>query len=259
MGKRPILGKIVMLAIGLAGLVWGGTRWYRDVHTASNDPLPAAPRRILWAWERPEDLRFLDPSRTGVAFLSATVWLEHDRFRVEPRHQTLRLPPGIFVMSVVRIQTLEPALSDAQLESTADELLHAAHLQDVTALQIDFDARRSERDFYRRLIARIRPQVSKLSITALASWCLDDPWIRDLAIDEAVPMLFRMGTDDAIVRRQLAAGRRFPVKACGTSAGVSTDEALPALPPLRRVYVFTPTLWSRASYDALSWNIRSLP
>jgi hypothetical protein len=71
-------------------------------------------------------------------------------------------------------------------------------------------------------------------------------------------MLFRMGTDDAIVRRQLAAGRRFPVKACSTSAGVSTDEALPALPPPRRVYVFTPTLWSRASYDALSWNIRSL-
>jgi len=34
-----------------------------------------------------------------------------------------------------------------------------------------------------------------LSITALASWCAGDPWITGLPIDEAVPMLFRLGPD----------------------------------------------------------------
>jgi hypothetical protein len=243
----------------VAGLVLGGPQWRRSAHPAAPDPFSAAPRRILWAWERPEDLRFLDPSRTGAAYLASTVWLERDRVRVEPRRQPLRVPPGTFVMAVVRIQTLAPTLAPEQLDRTAAETLRCARAPNVAALQIDFDARTSERDFYRRLIERLRPQVSKLSITALASWCLDDPWIANLPVDEAVPMLFRMGADDTAVRRQLASGRHFPVRACGFSAGISTDEPLPALPSLRRVYVFAPRLWSRASYDALSWNIRSLP
>jgi hypothetical protein len=29
------------------------------------------PRVMLWAWERPEDLRFIAPDRVGIAFLVA--------------------------------------------------------------------------------------------------------------------------------------------------------------------------------------------
>jgi len=35
-------------------------------------PARTLPRLILWAWERPEDLRALDPD-TGVAFLAQTI------------------------------------------------------------------------------------------------------------------------------------------------------------------------------------------
>jgi len=221
--------------------------------------LAGAPNRMVWAWERAEDLRFLNPDRTGVAFLSATVWLDHAHVRVEPRRQPVYVPPHTYMMAVVRIQTSEPTLSEAQLDTTAAELVHSAHRAGVSALQIDFDARASERDFYRKLIGRIRLKVAQLSITALASWCLDDPWIASLPVDEAVPMLFRMGPDDVAVRRQLANGRRFAVKACSTSAGISNDEALPTVPPIQRLYVFSSTRWTRAGYDALSWHIRSLP
>ena len=39
------------------------------------DPLPGFPYVFLWAWERPENLEFLDPHATGVAFLARTVCL----------------------------------------------------------------------------------------------------------------------------------------------------------------------------------------
>ena len=40
---------------------------------------PPKPRLILWAWERPERLGFLDTSTAGVAFLAALTRLGHDR------------------------------------------------------------------------------------------------------------------------------------------------------------------------------------
>jgi len=34
------------------------------------DPLPGFPRLMLWAWESPQDLRFVTPGRAGIAFLA---------------------------------------------------------------------------------------------------------------------------------------------------------------------------------------------
>lgn len=36
------------------------------------------PRTVLWAWERPEDLKALDPDRVAVAFLAQTLVLKGD-------------------------------------------------------------------------------------------------------------------------------------------------------------------------------------
>ena len=43
------------------------------------------PQLMLWAWDRDDDLRFLDTSDTGVAFLAATLTLRGDGFHVDPR------------------------------------------------------------------------------------------------------------------------------------------------------------------------------
>src|ERR1700730_7044394 len=57
------------------------------------DPLPALPRLMLWAWESPQDLRFVKPGRAGIAFLARTVWLNREwPAGVAPGHNRLPLP-----------------------------------------------------------------------------------------------------------------------------------------------------------------------
>ena len=56
-------------------------------------PRVSMPGLVLWAWERPEDLRFIDATSTGVAYLAATIELQPDGTeRFQFRHQPLRVP-----------------------------------------------------------------------------------------------------------------------------------------------------------------------
>src|SRR5450756_169901 len=77
------------------------------------DPLAGFPRVVLWAWERPDDLRFIDPERTGVAFLARTIEWRDGRVTARPRMQTLRFPPSTALMAVVRMESFSPPLPDA--------------------------------------------------------------------------------------------------------------------------------------------------
>jgi hypothetical protein len=201
-------------------------------------PMASLPPVIIWAWERPEKLDFIDTNRVGVAFLAKTLRLEGDRVISKPRMQPLQLAPGTKLIAVIRIETDHPTLSSTQLSKTVDEI---AKLPASSAVQIDFDATTSERDFYRALLRDVKPRVPSLSITALASWCAGDKWLDDLPIDEAVPMLFRMGRDRGL--------RRVDSPICGNSAGVSTDELLTA-PAVDRLYIFNPNPWSRDSLNS---------
>src|SRR6266542_893708 len=63
------------------------------------------PRTMLWAWERPEDLSFIDPREVGVAFLAKTLRLQGKQLLVRPRMQPLKVPPETMLMAVVRIET----------------------------------------------------------------------------------------------------------------------------------------------------------
>ena len=207
---------------------------------------------ILWAWERPEDLTFIDPQKTEVAFLAKTITLRGDEVVVRPRLQPLRLPEGTKTIAVVRIETDRgdlPALSTTQLDQTARQM---RNLTASSVVQIDFDATTSERNFYRSLITQLRnelPASTALSITALASWCTGDDWLTDLPIDEAVPMLFRLGVDQRQFQRRLETGQPFASRICRNSAGVSTDEPVNA-PPVNRLYIFSPEPWSKSSFAA---------
>ena len=206
------------------------------------------PPVILWAWERPENLTFLDPKTTGVAFLAKTITLRDDKTLVKPRLQALRLAPETKLIAVVRIEIDRALLSSAQLEQTAHEI---SSLSGVSVVQIDFDATASERDFYRKLLQRVREELPPsvgLSITALASWCAGDDWIADLPVDEAVPMLFRMGVERPQFQRRLESGQPFEASICRNSAGVSTDEPV-TISPVNRLYIFNPQSWTRDSFS----------
>lgn len=211
------------------------------------------PKLILWAWERPTDLRFIDPKNIGVAFLAKSIFLTGDQVRARPRLQPLELPPGTKVIAVTRIETdpqQQPALSSKQSGAVVAAILETALKANVSEIQIDFDATASERDFYRRLITDLRhalpPQVH-FSITALASWCMNDNWISGLPIDEAVPMLFRMTNDGRQIITRLDAGDDFIAAPCRQSYGLSLDEKRPRLIAARRIFMFNPDAWVEES------------
>ena len=222
---------------------------------SSGERLGGEPRIILWAWERSEDLWFIDPRTTGVAFLSRTLTLAGGEINVAPRLQPLRVPEGTWLMAVVRIEVSRrdpPGLSDAQADAAASEIVKAADGRNVKAMQVDFDASVSQRNFYHALLERLRrrlPTDMILSITALASWCMGDPWIKNLPIDEAVPLLFRMGPDWGEAWSIVKHNEAFRVSVCQESAGISTDEP-PEIPiPRRRIYIFNPKPWTREQMD----------
>lgn len=217
---------------------------------AAPDHLIGVPRLMFWAWERPEDLRGLD-RHAGVAFLAATFRLRGADVVPAWRRQPVKIDPSTTLVAVVRIETdtnQRAELTEARAEWLADRIASLRHDAAVRALQIDFDASASERGFYRTLLRAVRLRIGgfPLSITALASWCMADHWIDDLPIDEAVPMLFRMGPVNAeFITAAAAAQKRSPM--CASAVGVSTDEPTPALRGRRRTYMFNPKSWTPAS------------
>lgn len=261
--------------------------------------LASLPSVVFWAWERPEDLRFLDANDAGVAFFAKTIILRAPSntshkdaggsFFVRPRLQPLRVSPRTPLIAVVRIEnppalspnayssstifslgTVRDSLSDR--EAIAAEIAELQNLSGVRAIQIDYDATLSERPFYVSLLSDVRrklPPTLPLSITALASWCIGDPWLEQLpagTIQEAVPMLFRMGPDSANVAKFLRSGDEFRVAACQGSLGISTDEFVSrnlvtgklhsvsfSFRSLRqkRIYVFSPRAWTPFAAQAV--------
>jgi hypothetical protein len=215
-----------------------------------------SPSVFLWAWERPEKLDFIDPDKVGVAFLAKTISLRSDQVLTRPRLQPLKVPLGTVLIAVARIESnpeFPPTRSHAQVLATAAEIAKLEHLPNVRTVQVDFDATGSERDFYRALILELRQQLSastQLSITALASWCLGDDWLSELPIDEAVPMLFRMGIDRRQILSQLESGAKFNSTPCRAAAGVSTDETSSLKVQAPHLYIFNPRPWSPVSLKA---------
>ena len=218
------------------------------------------PRIVLWAWERPENLKTVDPNRFAVAFLAQTLALKDDDVILSPRHQPLDVSPETKLIAVTRIESQKTtgqyaALSDAQRHKAAGFILRTMQLRNVSAIQIDFDATSSERDFYRALLYDVRaklPDNLALSMTALASFCVGDRWLSDLPVDEAVPMIFRMGADDRSIKNFLSSGEDFREPLCKKSYGIAVDEPLDIqFKPGRRVYVFNDRPWKASDITAL--------
>lgn len=149
-------------------------------------------------------------------------------------------------MAVVRLESAGRGLpSPARV---IREIEQAAGIADVQALQIDFDARASERAWYTALLSELRqsiPDGLPLAITALKSWCEEDGWIRHLPVADASPMLFRMGSGERVPEED------FEVPLCRSSLGVAIDELPPRVPRGRRLYFFDPHPWNRQAYEAV--------
>ncbi len=235
--------------------------------SANGDPgrwHAAPPRLVVWAWEQATDLTGLTRPDVGVAYLAEEIRLRSDGIVTRPRQQPLKVSAGTWLTAVVRIDidpAATPSMSPIQRARVAGEILAVASREAarITSVQIDFDAPRSARSFYAALLRDLRRDLSprlRLSMTALASWCLGDRWIAGLPVDEAVPMLFRMGTGEREVRAWLDAGKDFGPAVCRSSVGLATDEPAPEVRADRRIYVFSPRPLGALDVDALAaeWN-----
>ena len=207
--------------------------------------LAALPRVTLWAWERREDLHALNTRRFAVAYLDQTLTIGLT-VASQPRRDLLVFPASATRIPVVRIEAPPNAILNAENRRDAvDAILRSAREPGIAALQVDFDATRSQRPFYRDLLVDLRarmPANLPLSITALASWCSFDDWLRGLPVDEAVPMMFRMEPDRRRAPPNLDDFRiREPL--CQTSVGVSTTEPWPSGLDGKRIYIFADNGW----------------
>ncbi len=220
--------------------------------------LAGLPRVTLWAWERREDLHAVDARRFAVAYLDRTLTVG---ITVESqlRRNPVVIPTAATRIPVVRIETTQSTLlNDENRDEVVRDLILAARKPGIAALQIDFDATKSQRQFYRDVLVELRrgmPADLPLSITALASWCSYDDWLHGLPIDEAVPMMFRMEPD----RYRAPAGlddfkTREPL--CRFATGVSTSEPWPANLAGKRIYIFPDHGWQMDSPTEMEQRLR---
>ena len=219
-----------------------------DVPFGEHPALRALPARMAWAWEREEDLRWLPPD-AGVAYVATSLWLESDKVLVRPRANGLLLRPGTAVVPVVHVDAswqVPPALTTVQRDAIVSALQVAAARSPTHVVQLDFEARLSQRAFLADVVRHARqslPPDVALSVTALASWCAGDAWMRALPADEIVPMAFRMSRDSATLRASLASQGGFTAPRCRDAIGTATDEPLAGLTAPRR-YVFSARPWT---------------
>ncbi|MEP7363473.1 MAG: hypothetical protein ABI972_09480 [Acidobacteriota bacterium] len=198
--------------------------------------LTPPPPQMNWYWLDTFSTNDLSKKPgTGAAFLAASYYLTGAKpVESNPRVMPLKLPPKTFRMAVVRVNLYAAKFTPAQSEELARMIAEVPALTRTQALQIDFDAPESAWPFYRALVGDVRQRVGPnvfFSITALASWCGAKSWMKDLPVDEIVPMFFRQG------RQRIEPPLAFP--ACQSSAGVSDDEPPVRLPAtIKRVYTF---------------------
>src|SRR5262245_10974319 len=75
------------------------------------------PRLVLWAWDRDDDLSFIDHRDTAVAYLAATVILRGEKVLLTPRGNRLMPPQGTRLVAVAHVESDRhepPVMSEAQ-------------------------------------------------------------------------------------------------------------------------------------------------
>ena len=213
-------------------------------------------RLVLWAWERPEDLRFAGDD-VSVAVLAGTVRLSGEDAVVRPRLQPALVSAGQTVIGTVHVEIdrRRPlAWTTAQRGTAAAAILSLTDNPRFAELQVDFEVRASERGVLLDVLRDVRaglPPGRVLSMTALASWCDTERWLGAAPVDDVVPMLFRMGPGGAVLRQRLAAGGGFADSHCGRSLGVAVDTPLMGLPAGRRIFLFDPAPWTQGDLAAI--------
>jgi hypothetical protein len=221
---------------------------------AASLALADAPRLTVWAWERPEDLRFLPPD-VDIAVQTGFIVLRGEGLYARPRRFPLLARAQQVTTAVVHLQIDHRQTLNwtPQLRARAAEaVVRLARSVEVRQVQVDFEVRASEHQVLRDVVTDVRtllPQTTHLTMTALTSWCANETWFEDLPVSEIAPMLFRMGPGGAKIRSDLALGRDFASAKCRTAVAVSADAPITRAPTDRHIYMFSPRSWTQGDFE----------
>ncbi len=225
-------------------------------HNEGNTGDTGDQKTVLWLWDRPCDMRFLVSNEFEFALLTMTFEFDESHIKIIPRHSSALVGEHALVVPVIRLESIGASrrfstkVTQELIENICAE---ARHYPNAMKIQIDFDAKKSERDWYRNLLIVLRnrlPADWSLSVTAIASWCYEKEWLESLPADEIVPMFFRMGRDSRRMRQEFHTllvslnNNRDNREYC---PGISLDEPLQISKYARRLYVFNPNSWNKES------------
>lgn len=213
----------------------------------------ASAQQVAWLWDEA-----LLPawSAQEAAVLQRHILLTGDTALTRPRMRRPVMPAATQVTPVlhVEVSTVNPPRNmEASRAMIVGALLDAAAASTSGWVQLDMEAKPSQRAFYRSLVRQLRgalPPRIKLSVTALAWWCRSPAWLDGLAADEVVPMFFRMGRDSAAMRKLLEQSPDTLHASCRAGvAGFSPQEPFSANvnQRYRRIYWFDMYAWKRAA------------
>ncbi|MCX6789896.1 MAG: hypothetical protein NTZ42_04845 [Candidatus Gribaldobacteria bacterium] len=209
------------------------------------------PKIILWAWEGPENMMFLEyKNNVTVAFYAGGIEIRDGEIIIKSRANPLIVDPQKKLTAVIRIDNFSTREDlEKYTPQISEFIVKKCQQKNVFHCQIDFDAKESERKAYKEIILNVKkglPSCIDISITALVSWCSYDNWIKDLPISEAVPMFYSLGLGEEYVKRNF----KLREKKCAKSIGVSLDESLPVKKYIegKKIYIFSANPWTEESF-----------
>ena len=213
--------KILILTISI--LLLSGS-FFQIIRSQSNTV--EKPKVFLWEWQNQNNLDFVDAEKAGVAYLSQTLVVNRQSITLYPRRKRLKVNPATYLVAVTRIESWprNSGFSSKQISQVARMIARTSRDRDIKGIQIDFDARPSERKFYKAVLTKLRAEIPRemtLSITVPVSACFGDSWIKDLPIDEAVPMSFRVSDDEGKIGARLSRLKSITQPLCKKSIGYS--------------------------------------
>lgn len=227
----------------------------------------------VWAWQQDEDMSFIDSNQASISYFAGMIYVRGPNVSFRPRTQKLKLPPGAVTVPVFRIETLRQANGGFTNHEIAPEpesarfvvksiVRRLKQLPASNMVQIDFDALSDEREFYKLILKQLRrelPEHTKISVTALASWLLEDRWLVDGDADEIVAMLFSIGADRKnVLDRIRDRGCNSGISAC-LALGVSVSEPQTnkvlfdshVQKKFDKLYLFNSQPWTKKKYQTI--------
>ncbi|MYM72076.1 hypothetical protein GTP56_07685 [Duganella sp. FT134W] len=218
-------------------------------------PAAACAQQVAWLWDGAALPAW---SQQEAAILQRHILLSGDNALTRPR---AGWPPASRITPVVHVEvsTVNPPIDlERRRAMILRAMQEAADASTSGWVQLDMEAKPSQRVFYRSLVRQLRSELPphiKLSVTALAWWCRSPAWLDDLGADEVVPMFFRMGKDSGRLRDIVEHSPATLHASCRDVAGFSPQEPFSPQVTARyhKTYWFDRYAWQRGA------NIGSIP